>query len=55
MFNVVSLIIGVVALILAVIAFIPPLGAANWRPSSAREWGWSRAAPAAATSTCSWW
>ena len=30
MFNVVSLIIGVVALILAVIAFIPLLGWANW-------------------------
>ena len=30
MFNVVSLIIGFVALILAVIAFIPLLGWANW-------------------------
>ena len=30
MFNVASLIIGVVALILAVIAFIPLLGWANW-------------------------
>jgi hypothetical protein len=30
MFNLVSLIIGVVALILAIIAFIPLLGWANW-------------------------
>lgn len=30
MLNLVSLIVGVVALIFAVIAFIPPLGAANW-------------------------
>ena len=30
MFNVVSLIIGVVALILALIAFLPLLGWANW-------------------------
>jgi hypothetical protein len=30
MFNLVSLIIGLVALILAVIAFIPLLGWANW-------------------------
>jgi hypothetical protein len=30
MFNIASLIIGVVALILAVIAFIPFLGWANW-------------------------
>jgi hypothetical protein len=30
MFNVLSLIIGVVALMLAVIAFIPLLGWANW-------------------------
>jgi hypothetical protein len=30
MFNIVSLIIGFVALILAVIAFIPLLGWANW-------------------------
>ncbi|QIL01931.1 hypothetical protein G7078_03410 [Sphingomonas sinipercae] len=30
MFNVVSLIIGVVALLLAVVAFIPLLGWANW-------------------------
>ena len=30
MFNLVSLIIGVVALICAVIAFIPLLGALNW-------------------------
>ncbi len=30
MFNIASLIIGVVALILAVIAFIPLLGWANW-------------------------
>jgi hypothetical protein len=30
MFNFVSLIIGLVALVCAVIAFIPPLGALNW-------------------------
>jgi len=30
MFNVISLIIGFVALILAVVAFIPLLGWANW-------------------------
>ena len=30
MFNIASLIIGVVALILAVIAFLPLLGWANW-------------------------
>jgi hypothetical protein len=30
MFNIVSLLIGLVALILAVIAFIPFLGWANW-------------------------
>ena len=30
MFNIVSLIIGIVALILAVVAFIPLLGRANW-------------------------
>ena len=30
MFNIVSLIIGVLALVLAVIAFIPLLGWANW-------------------------
>lgn len=30
MFNLVSLIIGVVALILALVAFIPLLGWANW-------------------------
>jgi hypothetical protein len=30
MLNLVSLIIGVVALLFAVIAFVPPLGAANW-------------------------
>jgi hypothetical protein len=30
MFNVVSLVIGVVALVLAVIAFLPLLGWANW-------------------------
>jgi hypothetical protein len=30
MFNVVSLIIGLVALVLAVIAFLPLLGWANW-------------------------
>ena len=30
MFNIVSLLIGLVALILAVIAFIPLLGWANW-------------------------
>ena len=30
MFNIVSLIIGFVALILAVVAFIPLLGWANW-------------------------
>ena len=30
MFNLVSLIIGLVALVLAVIAFIPLLGWANW-------------------------
>jgi hypothetical protein len=30
MFNVVSIIIGVVALLFAVIAFIPFLGALNW-------------------------
>jgi hypothetical protein len=29
-FNLASLIIGLVALILAIIAFIPPLGALNW-------------------------
>jgi hypothetical protein len=31
MFNIASLIIGFVALILAVIAFLPLLGWANWR------------------------
>lgn len=30
MLNILSLLIGVVTLILAAIAFIPPLGAANW-------------------------
>jgi len=30
MFNIASLIIGIVALILAIIAFIPLLGWANW-------------------------
>ena len=30
MLNIGSLLIGAVALVLAVIAFIPPLGAANW-------------------------
>lgn len=30
MLNLVSLIIGVVGLVLAMIAFVPPLGAANW-------------------------
>jgi hypothetical protein len=30
MFNLVSLIIGFVALVCAVVAFIPPLGWANW-------------------------
>jgi len=30
MLNLASLIIGVVALIFAAVAFIPPLGAANW-------------------------
>ena len=30
MFNIVSLIIGVVALLCAVVAFIPLLGALNW-------------------------
>ena len=30
MFNLVSIIIGVVALILAIVAFIPLLGWANW-------------------------
>ena len=30
MFNLVSLIIGVVALILAIVAFLPLLGWANW-------------------------
>jgi hypothetical protein len=30
MFNLVSLIIGVVALLLAIVAFIPLLGWANW-------------------------
>jgi hypothetical protein len=30
MFNVVSLIIGLVALVLAVVAFLPLLGWANW-------------------------
>ena len=30
MLNIGSLIIGVIALVLAVIAFIPPLGAATW-------------------------
>ena len=30
MFNIVSLIIGFVALILAVVAFLPLLGWANW-------------------------
>ena len=30
MFNLVSLIIGFVALICALVAFIPPLGALNW-------------------------
>ena len=30
MLNLVSLIIGIVALVFAVIAFIPPFGAANW-------------------------
>jgi len=30
MFNLLSLAIGLVAFLLALIAFIPPLGAANW-------------------------
>ena len=30
MFNIVSLIVGVVALILAIVAFLPLLGWANW-------------------------
>ena len=30
MLNLASLIIGIVALVFAVIAFIPPFGAANW-------------------------
>ena len=30
MLNLASLIIGIVALVFAVIAFIPPLGAVNW-------------------------
>ena len=30
MLNLISLIIGVVALLLAIVAFIPPLGLANW-------------------------
>ena len=30
MFNLVSLIIGLVALVCALVAFIPPLGALNW-------------------------
>ncbi len=30
MLNILSLLIGVVAFVLALIAFIPPLGAANW-------------------------
>ena len=30
MFNFVSLIIGLVALVCALVAFIPPLGALNW-------------------------
>ena len=30
MLNIGSLLIGAVALVLAIIAFIPPLGAANW-------------------------
>ncbi len=30
MLNIFSLLIGVVTLVLAAIAFIPPLGAANW-------------------------
>ena len=30
MFNLLSLAIGIVAFLLAAIAFIPPLGAANW-------------------------
>jgi hypothetical protein len=30
MFNIISLIIGFVALVLAIVAFIPLLGAANW-------------------------
>lgn len=30
MLNILSLLIGIVTLVLAAIAFIPPLGAANW-------------------------
>ena len=30
MLNIASLVIGAIALLLAVVAFIPPLGAANW-------------------------
>ncbi len=30
MLNIASILIGVIALVLAIVAFIPPLGAANW-------------------------
>ena len=57
MLNLVSLIIGGVALVLAVIAFIPLLGWANWLiiPLAVigAGIGMARAAALARTSTCS--
>ena len=57
MFNLVSLIIGFVALICALIAFIPLLGWANWLiiplAMIGAAVGMISAAPRAATSTCS--
>jgi hypothetical protein len=57
MFNLVSLIIGAVALLFALIAFLPFLGWANWLiiPLAIIGAGseWFRAATPAATSICS--
>jgi len=57
MFNIASLIIGFVALVLAVIAFIPLLGWANWLivPLAVigAGIGMASSAPADAISTCS--
>jgi hypothetical protein len=56
MFNLVSLIIGAVALLFALIAFLPFLGWANWLiiPLASARWSeWFRAATPAATSICS--